>query len=53
MLGEGNNVVWLQAYRLINAGVVEETILEHPVLKAVIEPVLGSICHADLRYFTC
>lgn len=54
MLEEGNNAVRSRAYRLIKSGVVEETILEHPVPKGhvVIEPALGSICHADLRYFT-
>jgi len=54
LLEEGNNAVRSRAYRLIQAGVVEETILTHPVPQGhvVIEPSLGSICHADLRYFT-
>jgi ribitol-5-phosphate 2-dehydrogenase len=43
-----------KAYRLIRPGDVQEVVLEHAVPEGgvVIEPVLGSICHADLRYFT-
>ncbi|WP_238177943.1 alcohol dehydrogenase catalytic domain-containing protein [Paenibacillus contaminans] len=54
MLKEKNNAVHSRAYRLVRAGVVEETMLEHPVPAGhvVVEPSLGSICHADLRYFT-
>ncbi|WP_409344268.1 zinc-binding dehydrogenase [Paenibacillus sp. MBLB4367] len=54
MLKEIKNAVQSRAYRLIQAGVVEETILEHPIPKGhvVVEPALGSICHADLRYYT-
>lgn len=43
-----------KAYRLVRPGVVEEVVLEHtaPEGYVVVEPILGSICHADLRYFT-
>ena len=43
-----------RAYRLIKPRTVVETVIEHEVRdwEVVIEPVLGSICHADLRYYT-
>ncbi|PYI53424.1 zinc-binding dehydrogenase [Paenibacillus flagellatus] len=49
-----DGAVTSRAYRLVKAGVVEETMLRHPVPEGhvVVEPTLGSICHADLRYFT-
>ncbi|TBL79603.1 dehydrogenase [Paenibacillus thalictri] len=43
-----------RAYRLLHPGDVREVILEHELLNGhvVVEPTIGSICHADLRYFT-
>jgi len=43
-----------RAYRLIKPHVVVETTVEHDLRdwEVVVEPVLGSICHADLRYYT-
>lgn len=42
------------ALRLIQPGNVQEVVLEHKLSDGfvVIEPSLGSICHADLRYYT-
>ncbi|GIQ64485.1 ribitol-5-phosphate 2-dehydrogenase [Paenibacillus cisolokensis] len=42
------------AYRLMKPHQVVETEIEHrvPERHVVIEPTLGSICHADLRYFS-
>jgi len=42
------------AYRLIKPKVVVETVVEHDIRdwEVVVEPTLGSICHADLRYYT-
>jgi ribitol-5-phosphate 2-dehydrogenase (NADP+) len=43
-----------KAYRLIRPHSVQETVIEHDVhaWDVVVEPTLGSICHADLRYFS-
>jgi len=42
-----------RAYRLVKPWEVVETVVEHEVggHQVVVEPALGSICHADLRYF--
>lgn len=41
-------------YRLVEPKKIEEIIVEKEVQEheVVIEPILGSVCHADLRYFT-
>ncbi|GAA3404945.1 alcohol dehydrogenase catalytic domain-containing protein [Paenibacillus hodogayensis] len=41
-------------YRLLKPGELSEIISEREIREgdAVIEPTLGSICHADLRYYT-
>lgn len=41
-------------YRLVESKKIEEIMIEHEVRshEVVIEPILGSVCHADLRYFT-
>jgi ribitol-5-phosphate 2-dehydrogenase len=43
-----------RAFRLIQPGTIRETMLEHPLKPGhvAVEPTLGSICHADLRYFS-
>jgi ribitol-5-phosphate 2-dehydrogenase len=43
-----------RAYRLIKPREVIEAVLEHDLhdWEVVVEPSLGSICHADLRYYT-
>jgi ribitol-5-phosphate 2-dehydrogenase len=43
-----------RAYRLIKPQEVVETVVEHEIREweVVVEPILGSICHADLRYYT-
>ncbi|WP_127588393.1 alcohol dehydrogenase catalytic domain-containing protein [Paenibacillus koleovorans] len=43
-----------RALRLIQPRIVQEVQLEHEVQEweVVIEPTLGSVCHADLRYYT-
>ncbi|WP_318509144.1 alcohol dehydrogenase catalytic domain-containing protein [Bacillus sp. T3] len=42
-----------RTFRLLSPGKVEEVILERKVHEGevVVEPILGSICHADLRYY--
>src|SRR5699024_8426808 len=42
------------AYRLTEPGVFEKQVIEHHVQEndVVVEPYLGSVCHADLRYYT-
>lgn len=48
------NSVQSTAYRLTKPGVFDKQIIEHPVQEndVVVEPYLGSVCHADLRYYT-
>ncbi|WP_261381247.1 alcohol dehydrogenase catalytic domain-containing protein [Paenibacillus cremeus] len=48
------NRIHSRAYRLIKPRDVVETVIEHEVhdWEVVIEPSLGSVCHADLRYYT-
>ena len=43
-----------RAYRLLRPYQVEEVEIEHAMKPGdvVVRPLLGSICHADLRYFT-
>jgi len=43
-----------RAYRLVKPHLVVDTVVEHEVRpwEVVVEPALGSICHADIRYFT-
>jgi ribitol-5-phosphate 2-dehydrogenase len=43
-----------RVYRLVKPRQVVETLVERVVRKGqvVVEPAIGSICHADLRYFT-
>lgn len=42
------------AYRLTKPGMFEKQIIEHQAQEndVVVEPYLGSVCHADLRYYT-
>jgi ribitol-5-phosphate 2-dehydrogenase len=42
-----------RAYRLIEPWEVIETVVEHKVhdYQVIVEPSIGSICHADLRYY--
>ncbi|WJH36123.1 alcohol dehydrogenase catalytic domain-containing protein [Paenibacillus aurantius] len=48
------NGVKSRAYRLVQPHEVVETALEHELREweVAVEPTLGSICHADLRYFS-
>ncbi|SDI35586.1 alcohol dehydrogenase catalytic domain-containing protein [Paenibacillus naphthalenovorans] len=43
-----------RAYRLLKPGEISEVTLEHEIRdgEIVVQPSMGSICHADLRYFT-
>jgi ribitol-5-phosphate 2-dehydrogenase len=43
-----------RAYRLVKPHMVIDTVIEHHVRdwEVIVEPAIGSICHADLRYFT-
>jgi ribitol-5-phosphate 2-dehydrogenase len=43
-----------RAYRLIKPRDVQDIVIEHQVhdWEVIVEPTIGSICHADLRYFT-
>lgn len=51
---EKGETVESKAYRLIEPGKFEESILKHEVRQneVVVQPSLASICHADLRYYT-
>jgi Threonine dehydrogenase and related Zn-dependent dehydrogenases len=48
------DVIHSKAYRLIEPGKFKETVIEHKVKEGevVVQPILASICHADLRYYT-
>ncbi|MDD9269211.1 alcohol dehydrogenase catalytic domain-containing protein [Paenibacillus sp. GCM10023248] len=48
------NYVQSRVYRLTKPHVVEEKVLEKEVhdWEVVVEPSLGSVCHADLRYYS-
>jgi len=52
--GGGERRVKSRAYRLIRPHQVVETEVEYELRdwEVVVEPTLGSICHADLRYYT-
>jgi len=43
-----------RAYRLVKPGEIKEVILENKLEEGqvTVEPTLGSVCHADLRYYT-
>lgn len=43
-----------RAYRLITPGEVNEVALEYDLCdgQVAVEPLMGSVCHADLRYYT-
>ncbi|MFD0959926.1 alcohol dehydrogenase catalytic domain-containing protein [Paenibacillus chungangensis] len=51
--GVNDTRVRSKAYRLVKPHQVVETEIEHEVRdwQVVIEPLMGSICHADLRYY--
>ncbi|MCR8636507.1 alcohol dehydrogenase catalytic domain-containing protein [Paenibacillus radicis (ex Xue et al. 2023)] len=51
---EVKSPVQSRAYRLLHPGEVREVVLENDLGngQVVVEPSVGSICHADLRYFT-
>ncbi|WP_299090896.1 alcohol dehydrogenase catalytic domain-containing protein [uncultured Metabacillus sp.] len=42
-----------RTFRLVNPGQVEEIIVQRSIRKGevAVEPTIGSICHADLRYY--
>ncbi|MDR6553318.1 alcohol dehydrogenase catalytic domain-containing protein [Paenibacillus qinlingensis] len=49
-----NTNVVSRAYRLVKPRDVQDIVIEHEVhdWEVVVEPKIGSVCHADLRYFT-
>lgn len=51
---EKREIVKSKAYRLVEPGKFEETILQHELKEGevVVRPSMASICHADLRYYT-
>ncbi|MEI3613466.1 alcohol dehydrogenase catalytic domain-containing protein [Pseudogracilibacillus sp. SO30301A] len=51
---ESEDIVYSKAYRLIKPEKFEEVILEHTINhnQVVVQPILASICHADIRYYT-
>ncbi len=51
---ESEDIVYSKAYRLIEPEKFEEVILKHTIdhNQVVVQPILASICHADIRYYT-
>lgn len=54
MQNEVKTPIRSRAYRLVTPGEVKEVELESDLREGqvVVEPKLGSVCHADLRYYT-
>src|SRR5699024_4154900 len=53
-MNSNQKVVQSTALRLIEPGVFEKHLITHDIKNndVVVKPYLGSICHADLRYYT-
>lgn len=54
ILLETKDQIQSNVYQLIKPGVFKEVNISYPLQnwEVVVEPTLGSICHADLRYFS-